>query len=157
MRRTLQPTSLCPIHGLLESLARPWTLHILWALSTHGPARFGALQKQVEGISSRVLAERLRMLEKKEFVFRHYAQTIPPAVTYGITNRMQDIEKVLQDLEGLARKWNLEESASPGSLRPRQPRPDTRAASPPFRQSRARSLRSGWPEEPVPPISGTKT
>jgi DNA-binding HxlR family transcriptional regulator len=62
-----------------------------------------------------VLAERLRMLEKNEFVFRHYAQTIPPAVTYGITKRMKDIEKVLQDLERLARKWKVEELASTGS------------------------------------------
>jgi DNA-binding HxlR family transcriptional regulator len=141
----------------LESLARPWTLHILWALSTQGPARFGALQKQVAGISSRVLAERLRMLEEKEFVFRHYAQTIPPAVTYGISKRMQDIEKVLQDLERLARKWNREESASPRRLRPRPPGQGASAAGPPFRPSRARPLRSGRPEKPVPPISGTRT
>ena len=38
-----------------------------------------------------------------------------PAVTYGITKRMKDIEKVLQDLERLARKWNVEELASTGS------------------------------------------
>ena len=55
------------------------------------------------------------MLEQKEFVFRHYAPTIPPAVTYGITKRMKDIEKVLEDLEHLARKWKVEESASTGS------------------------------------------
>ncbi len=57
------------------------------------------------GISSRVLTERLRMLEEKGFVFRDYKPTIPPAVTYGITDRMKDIEKVLAQLEGLARKW----------------------------------------------------
>jgi len=115
MGRGPQPPSPCPIHGLLELLARPWTLHILWALSTNGPARFGVLQKQIEGISSRVLAERLRMLEQKDFVFRHYAQTIPPAVTYGITKRMKEIEKVLQDLEHLARKWKVEEGAGAGN------------------------------------------
>jgi DNA-binding HxlR family transcriptional regulator len=59
----------------------------------------------VDGISSRVLTERLRTLEGAGFVFRHYQQTIPPAVTYGITDRMKDIEKVLAQLEGLARKW----------------------------------------------------
>jgi DNA-binding HxlR family transcriptional regulator len=109
MRRSAQPSNPCPIHGLLELLARPWTLHILWALSTNGPARFGVLQKQVAGISSRVLAERLRGLELKGFVFRHYEPTIPPSVTYGITKRMKDIEKVLQELEQLASKWNLDE------------------------------------------------
>jgi len=70
--------------------------------------RFGVLRKNVAGISSRVLTERLRTLENKGFVFRHYQPTIPPAVTYGITDRMKDIEKVLAQLEGLARKWQGE-------------------------------------------------
>src|SRR5271155_2763360 len=95
----------CAIGGMLELLTRPWTLHILWALSHDGPMRFGVLRKQVVGISSRVLTERLRTLEEKRFVFRHYQPTIPPAVTYGITDRMKDIEKVLAQLEGLSRKW----------------------------------------------------
>lgn len=108
MRRSAQAPSPCPISGLLELLTRPWTLHILWALGNHGPLRFGVLKKQVEGISSRVLTERLRTLEEKGFVFRHYEPTIPPAVTYGITERMKDIEKVFIQLEGVARKWQSE-------------------------------------------------
>jgi DNA-binding HxlR family transcriptional regulator len=95
----------CAISGLLELLTRPWTLHILWVLGNNGPMRFGILKKQVEGISSRVLTERLRALEENRFVFREYKQTIPPTVTYGITERMKDIEKVFQQLESVARKW----------------------------------------------------
>ncbi len=83
-------------------------MHILWALSTNGAMRFGLLRRNVEGISSRVLTERLRLLEEKGFVYRHYEPTIPPAVTYGITERMKDIEKVLAQLETLARKWHAE-------------------------------------------------
>jgi DNA-binding HxlR family transcriptional regulator len=107
-RHAAHPSS-CSIGGMLELLTRPWTLHILWSLSTNGPMRFGVLRKNVTGISSRVLTERLRTLEEKQFVFRHYEPTIPPAVTYGITERMKDIEKVLAQLEGLARKWQGEE------------------------------------------------
>jgi len=70
--------------------------------------RFGVLRRQIEGISARVLTERLRTLEGAGFVFRHYEQTIPPAVTYGITDRMKDIEKVLAQLEALSRKWQGE-------------------------------------------------
>jgi DNA-binding HxlR family transcriptional regulator len=111
MKRYEQSPSPCAIGGLLELLTRPWTMHILWALSTNGALRFGVLKKNVEGISSRVLTERLRTLEDAGFVFRHYEPTIPPAVTYGITDRMRDIDKVLTQLEGLARKWAVESTA----------------------------------------------
>jgi DNA-binding HxlR family transcriptional regulator len=107
-RRSSQNPSPCAIGGLLELLTRPWTMHILWALSNNGPMRFGVLKRQIEGISSRVLTERLRTLEGARFVFRHYEQTIPPSVTYGITERMKDIQKVLVQLEGLSRKWQGE-------------------------------------------------
>ncbi len=102
------PTT-CPIAGMLESLARPWTLQILWVLSTNGPTRFGVLRRSVAGISSRVLAERLKMLEEKGFIYRDYKPTIPPEVTYGITNRMKDIEKVLAEMHHLGEKWNEED------------------------------------------------
>ncbi len=102
----------CAIHGLLQDLTRPWTLHILYSLCHNGPARFSILRRQVEGISSRVLTERLRLLEQKGFVYRNYESTIPPSVTYGITNRMKDIGKVLGQLERLARKWGLEHTAT---------------------------------------------
>src|SRR5436309_16003752 len=111
MRQAVKKPPSCPFGELLEILARPWTMHVLWVLSTNGPTRFGALRRQVEGISSRVLTERLRVLEQKGFVFRDYEPTIPPSVTYGITNRMKDIGKVLGQLEQLARKWGLEDAA----------------------------------------------
>ena len=113
MRRSQELPPRCPrpTHELLQLLTRPWTMHILWALSTNGPMRFGVLRKNIDGISSRVLTERLRTLEENKFVFRHYEPTIPPAVTYGITDRMKDIEKALVELEGLSRKWQGEGSA----------------------------------------------
>jgi len=110
MRQAVKTPHACPFGELLEILARPWTMHILWALSTNGPTRFGALRRQVEGISSRVLTERLRVLEQRGFVFRDYEPTIPPAVTYGITKRMKDISRVMGELDELARKWQQEDA-----------------------------------------------
>ena len=101
---------ICPMTGLLETLTRPWTLHILWALSQNGPTRFGALRRSVAGISSRVLTERLRVLEEKGFLYRDYKPTIPPEVTYGLTKRVKDIQKVLAELGRLAQKWKMEDA-----------------------------------------------
>lgn len=106
-----EPPQNCPIHTFLEILTRPWTMHILWALGTFGPLRFGELRRKVEGISSRVLTERLRSLEEKRFVYRHYEATIPPAVTYGVTHRMEDMGKIFEQLGIVAAKWEKEESS----------------------------------------------
>jgi DNA-binding HxlR family transcriptional regulator len=117
MLRAAKSSDPCAIHGLLEVLARPWTMYILWVLSTNGPTRFGALRRQVEGISSRVLTERLRNLELRGFIYRKYEPTIPPAVTYGITQRMQDIGPVLGELNRLAQSWQQEDGARTLSVR----------------------------------------
>ena len=79
--------------GLIDERTHP-----IWGPST-----------PVEGISSRVLTERLRLLEQKGFIYRDYEPTIPPSVTYGITKRMKDIQKVLGELDQLARKWQQED------------------------------------------------
>ena len=85
--------------------------------STIGPTAFGELRRQVEGISSRVLTERLRGLEQKGIVYREYEPTIPPAVTYGITKRMKEIKQVLGELNRLAETWQNEDGAHPHQAR----------------------------------------
>ena len=59
MRRSQELPPRCPkpTHELLQLLTRPWTMHILWVLSTSGPTRFGALRRQIDGISLRLLTE----------------------------------------------------------------------------------------------------
>ena len=133
MRQAVKTPHACPFGELLEILARPWTKHILWALSTNGPTRFGALRRQVAGISSRVLTERLRALEQKGFLFRDYEPTIPPSVTYGITKRMKDISKVMGDLNELARKWQQEDAhlrSKPDRSKVHAQRADVREVAP---------------------------
>ena len=75
MRPSKDKTPPCAIHEILPVLAGPWTLHILWVLSSAGPARFGALRRKVEGISARMLSDRLRLLEEKGFIYREYETT----------------------------------------------------------------------------------
>ena len=101
----------CPMAPLLETLNKPWTLHILWALTNHGEMRFGALRRSISGISARMLTERLRGLEEKGFVYRNYKPTIPPEVSYGLTARMLDITELLNGLHELAIKWDEEDAA----------------------------------------------
>lgn len=68
------------------------------------------LRRKVNGISSRMLSERLRLLAQEGFVTRHYESTIPPAVTYELTARSAEINKVLEALEKLAQGWKQEDA-----------------------------------------------
>ena len=95
----------CPVDRLLNLLSGPWTMYILWILQSQGAMRFGALKRQVEGISTKVLTERLRMLESEGLIYRDYVPTVPPQVTYGLTERMKDLTEVLEQLSTIAQRW----------------------------------------------------
>lgn len=95
----------CPLEILLSQLAGQWTLYIIWILDTKGALRFGELRRSVDGISTKVLTERLRMLESIELVHRHYEPTIPPQVTYTLTDRGKELAGALDHLYELAVRW----------------------------------------------------
>ena len=104
----------CPVNILMSLLSGPWTMYILWVLCNSGPTRFGALKHLVEGISSKVLTERLRMLEAAEIIYRQYEPTVPPQVTYGLTERGQELIDVLHQLNALAERWYGSEQREQG-------------------------------------------
>ena len=100
----------CPMDSLLKLLMGPWTTYILWLLRSEGPKRFGELKAGMPGISSKVLTERLRMLEGAGLIHRDYKPTIPPAVTYSLTPRGEELKDVLQGLNELAQRWHAEDT-----------------------------------------------
>jgi len=95
----------CPLDRVLRLLSGEWTTHILWVLSNDGPTRYGELKRRVEGISSKVLTDRLRMLEAEGIITREYEPTIPPKVTYGLTETGRELDQALKGMEAVAKKW----------------------------------------------------
>jgi DNA-binding HxlR family transcriptional regulator len=94
--------------AILRLLMGPWTTYILWVLQDQGPLRFGVLKRAVPGISTRVLTGRLRMLQAAGVIWREQTETIPPAVTYGLTERGRELREVLDSLGDIARRWQEE-------------------------------------------------
>lgn len=95
----------CPVGVLMDLLSGPWTLYLIWVLCYKGPIRFGALQREISGISTKVLTERLRMLEAEGILYREYKPTIPPEVTYGLTTRGRELMEIIDQLDELAKRW----------------------------------------------------
>lgn len=99
------PPPVCPVDALLRLLMGSWTTYILWHLRQEGPLRFGALRRRIPGISSKVLTQRLRMLESHGVVYRHQVPSIPPEVTYGLTPQGEELGDIFDALEGVSRRW----------------------------------------------------
>jgi len=95
----------CPVSILMKLLSGPWTLYLIWVLCYKGPIRFGALQREMSGISTKVLTERLRMLEAEGILDRTYKPTIPPEVTYSLTPRGRELMEIIDQLDALAKRW----------------------------------------------------
>lgn len=95
----------CPLEILLKQLSGQWTLYILWVLDTNGALRFGELRRKIDGISTKVLTDRLRMLESIDMIHRHHKPTIPPQVTYSMTKRGKELSVELDNLYELAVRW----------------------------------------------------
>ncbi|MBF2088847.1 MAG: helix-turn-helix transcriptional regulator [Synechococcales cyanobacterium K44_A2020_017] len=90
---------------LLNQLSGQWTLYILCVLDANISLRFGGLRSKVDGISTKVLTERLRMLEAAGIIYRHHKPTIPPQVTYSLTNHGKELSGALDQLCELASRW----------------------------------------------------
>ncbi|OWK47282.1 winged helix-turn-helix transcriptional regulator [Fimbriiglobus ruber] len=94
-----------PLAKLLGLLSSPWTMLILHRLHTDGPTRFGELRRRVGAISTKTLTERLRLFEAEGLVSRHYEPTVPPKVTYSLTERVMELESVIMELDRIAERW----------------------------------------------------
>jgi DNA-binding HxlR family transcriptional regulator len=99
----------CPLDSLLKVLSGPWTIYILCRLHSNGETRFGQLKRQMPGISSKMLTERLRTLEEAEIIFRHQEPTVPPQVYYGLTKEGRELTTILDQINTLAYRWQQDQ------------------------------------------------
>jgi DNA-binding HxlR family transcriptional regulator len=74
----------CEGHQILDKIANKWTILIIYAL-TQGKKRYSDLKQQIAGISSKMLIQNLRNLERNGLIQREVYSTIPPRVDYSLT------------------------------------------------------------------------
>lgn len=74
----------CPVRGVIDGIGDKWSVLIILHLS-HGDQRFSGLRRLIPDISQRVLTATLRKLEREGLVWRDAKPTVPPTVTYGLT------------------------------------------------------------------------
>lgn len=85
-------------------LGKRWTGLILDTM-LEGPQRFCEMTATVEGLSDRVLSDRLRELESEGVVERVVYPQIPVRVEYRLTEKGRDLRPVVQAIHEWAEQW----------------------------------------------------
>ena len=82
-----------------------WTVSVLRAVA-RGVNRPGALERHIDGISAKVLSDRLRRFTRAGIFDRIQFPEIPPRVEYRLTTFGQKFMRLLKEVEKLQAEVN---------------------------------------------------
>jgi DNA-binding HxlR family transcriptional regulator len=99
------PPSECPLDLCMRLVAGAWTGHVIWYLR-EGERCFTELSFDIQGISAKMLASRLRKLEQDGVVERITKSTSPPTVWYTLTPVGQELCTALRNVVEVAQRLN---------------------------------------------------
>lgn len=91
-----------------ELLGRRWSAAVIRA-TMEGPARFSEIRGSVDGLSARLLAERLRELESAGLMERR--ELGGGAVEYRLTEKGRALSRVVREIEDWVATWDVENPA----------------------------------------------
>ena len=98
----------CPVATTVQLIGSKWKLLILRNLLAR-PWRFNELQKNLEGISQKVLTDSLRSMEADGIVTRTVYPEVPPRVEYSLSELGESMRPIIALMEqwGIAYKKSL--------------------------------------------------
>lgn len=94
---------LCKVEDALGILVGKWKPIILLNLMKEGTQRFSELQRNLPGITQKMLTKQLRELEDEDIIKRVVYPQVPPKVEYSITEYGKTIEPILADMH----EWGM--------------------------------------------------
>ena len=95
-------TFILPVRDVIDLIGGKWRLPIMIALSFQNQ-RFKELERQIEGITPRMLSKELKDLEINGLVNRSVFDTTPVTVEYSLTEYGKSLDKVIETI----REWGL--------------------------------------------------
>ena len=95
--KTKDELPVCPVATAVPIIGGKWKLLIIRNLKER-PWRFNELQRDIEGISQKVLTDSLRQMIDDGLVYRHDYQEIPQKVEYGLTELGKEMLPIIDAL-----------------------------------------------------------
>ncbi|MFR2291159.1 MAG: winged helix-turn-helix transcriptional regulator [Mediterraneibacter faecis] len=95
--KTKDELPVCPVATAVSLIGGKWKFLIIRNLKER-PWRFNELQRDIEGISQKVLTDSLRQMIDDGLVYRHDYQEMPPKVEYGLTELGKEMLPIIDAL-----------------------------------------------------------
>ena len=96
--KTKDELPVCPVATAVSLVGGKWKLLIIRNLRMRS-WRFNELQRDLEGISQKVLTDSLRQMMDDGLVYRHDYQEMPPRVDYSLTELGEKLLPIMDALE----------------------------------------------------------
>lgn len=87
----------CPVATSVSLIGGKWKILIIRNLIER-PWRFNELQRDIDGISHKVLTDSLREMIDARLIYRHDFQVLPPRVEYGLTELGKEMLPIIDAL-----------------------------------------------------------
>ncbi len=92
----------CPVTTTVSMIGNKWKLLIIRNLISR-PWRFNELQRDLEGISQKVLTDSLRSMEADGIITRTVYPEVPPRVEYALSELGKSLCPVIDEMK----KWGI--------------------------------------------------
>lgn len=97
----------CSVATTVQLIDSKWKLLIIRNLLVR-PWRFNELQKDLEGISQKVLTDSLRTMEEDKLIVRTVFPEVPPHVEYSLSELGETMRPILDAMEEWGRNYKLQ-------------------------------------------------
>ncbi len=98
MAKKTQQEADCQLAIAMNMIGGKWKIPILWYLA-QSPQRYNQLKRCVGNITNTMLTRALRDLEEDGLIERAQQETIPPQVTYSITQKGNAVIPAIQSIQ----------------------------------------------------------
>lgn len=88
----------CPVHTTINLIDSKWKILILRDI-LQGPQRFGVLKRSITGVSSKMLSQSLREMEKDGLINRTVFSEMPPHVEYSLSELGNSMRPIIMAME----------------------------------------------------------
>ena len=95
--KTKDELPVCPVATAVSLIGGKWKLLIIRNLKARS-WRFNELQRDLDGISQKVLTDSLRQMIDDGLVYRHDYQKMPPKVEYELTELGKEMLPIIDAL-----------------------------------------------------------